>query len=309
MTDTPLVSIIIPCFNREEEIKDAIDSALAQTYKNIEIIVVDDGSTDNSIEVVESYSDGSVKLIKQPNKGVSAARNTGFAAANGVFTIFLDSDDWLSNDLVEKHIIASQKWPNVDIYCSDFKNFNDETGVEESLIKCNWPATPGTPLELFLLQPPPFPACELYRSETIRKHGVYDEDMRGFADSGLRLKIILAGGTVVRTEGGYAVYRRVANSITRNPLKLHFYAMKLIKKLLDNPNVQANPKIEELIHERLSRHRMRWWLNVLSHHARLNIISLFKFVYHLIKLQKVDPGYVLYLIQKKPWKSNKKEYI
>lgn len=308
MAKAPLVSIIIPCYNRENEIKDSINSALAQTYQNIEIIVVDDGSEDGSIGVVESYGNA-VKLIKQPNKGVSAARNTGFAAANGVFTIFLDSDDWLSNDLVEKHIIASEKWPNVDIYCSDFKNFNDETGVEEPLIKCNWPATPGTPLELFLLQPPPFPACELYRSETIRKHGVYDEDMRGFADSGLRLKIVLSGGTVVRTDGGFAVYRRVANSITRNPLKLHFYAIKLIKKLRNNPNVQADSNLENLVQLRLSRHRMRWWVNVLSYHAKLNITSLFKFLYHLIQLQKVDSGYALYLIKEKPWKSNKKEYI
>lgn len=303
MQHPPLVSIIIPCFNRENEIIDAINSALAQTYSNIEIIVVDDGSSDNSIEVIKSYGE-KVKLIVQPNKGVSAARNTGFAHANGEFIIFLDSDDWLSEDIVEKHIATANIYTDVDIYCADSIAVNN-SGSLSPISKNNWPATPGTPLELFLLAPPPFPACEMYRSSTIKKQGGYDEDMRAFADSGLRLKIILSGGKVVRTQGGHAVYRPVANSITKNGLKLHFYALKLIQKLKSYPAVKNNPEIQSLIEKRLLKHRLRWWRNILSHHVKFNPISLGKFLVHLFKLCKVDPGYVVFIIRDKPWKLNK----
>ena len=159
MTNLPLVSIVIPCFNRKAEIKDAIDSALAQTYSNIEIIVVDDGSTDNSIQVIKEYGE-KVKLIAQTNKGVSAARNTGFASAQGEFIVFLDSDDWLSTDIIEQHIYTAKKWPNVDIYCANSTSV-DEDGQLTSVKECNWPDCPDTPLKLFLLYPPPFPACEM----------------------------------------------------------------------------------------------------------------------------------------------------
>ena len=76
MIASPLVSIIIPCYNREKYIKDAIDSAINQSYNNIEIIVIDDGSVDNSANIVKSYGD-KVKYFYQVNRGSSSARNNG----------------------------------------------------------------------------------------------------------------------------------------------------------------------------------------------------------------------------------------
>ena len=144
----------------------------------------------------------------------------------------------------------------------------------------------------------------MYRAQTIKKHNGYDEDMRAFADSSLRLKIILSGGKVVRTVGGYAVYRPVANSITKNAFKLHFYAIKLIKKLKRYPLVKGDPYIKKLIEKRLMKHRLRWWRNVLSHHLKLDPLSVLKFFYYLLRLSKVDPGYVIFLVRDKPWKLN-----
>lgn len=299
MTELPLVSIIIPCYNREEFISQAINSALSQTYPNIEIIVVDDGSTDTSISVIQTFGN-KVKLIAQKNRGVSAARNTGFRVAKGEFIVFLDSDDWLSDNIIENHITTTKSWPNVDIYCADSRTVNEQNELS-ALNLCNWPTTPETPLELFLLAPPPFPACEMYRAKTIRQLGGYDEDMRAFADSGLRLKIILNDGKVVRTNGGYAVYRPVANSITRNAIRLHYFAVKLIKKLEAYPSVQNNPSVQALITKRLLKHRLRWWRNVLSHHLQLHPKSMAKFAFHLYKLSKVDPGYIGFIIKDRPW--------
>ena len=94
MNDT-LVSVIIPTYNRAKTVRNAIDSVLQQTYKNIEIIVIDDGSSDNTAQVLESYRN-KVQIIQQENAGPSVARNRGIEIANGDIFCFLDSDDlWL----------------------------------------------------------------------------------------------------------------------------------------------------------------------------------------------------------------------
>ncbi len=93
------VSVIIPSYNRGWIIKEAIDSVLAQDYRDFELIVVDDGSTDNTSEILDSYKDD-IKVFFQDNNGVSAARNRGIAASLGRFVAFLDSDDlWLPQKL------------------------------------------------------------------------------------------------------------------------------------------------------------------------------------------------------------------
>lgn len=295
----PLVSIVIPCYNRENYIQQAVDSALSQTYSNIEVIVVDDGSKDNSLAVLSNYEE-KIQVISQTNKGVSAARNTGFYASKGDFIIFLDSDDWLSNDIVEHHIHTAQKWPEADIYCADSRGVEKDNTLSP-ILKSSWPEQPGTPLELFLLYPPPFPACEMYRAETVRRLGCYDESMKGFADSVLRLNIILSKGKVVRTDGGYAVYRPVANSITKSG-KLHYFAIKLINKLKKHPNVRHDPNLRSLVKQRLLRHRMRRWRNVINYHLQPNFKSFIKLTYHIFNTVKMDPGFTLFVVFDKPWK-------
>ena len=93
-----LVSVIIPVYNCEDFLAEAIESVLAQTYRPIEVIVVDDGSTDQSADIARSYKE--IQYIYQPNQGAAVARNTGLAAAQGEFIAFLDADDvWLPNKL------------------------------------------------------------------------------------------------------------------------------------------------------------------------------------------------------------------
>jgi glycosyltransferase involved in cell wall biosynthesis len=95
----PRVSVIIPTFNRAQFVTEAIDSVLSQSYKDYEIIVVDDGSTDDTKGTLKRYGE-KIKYIYQKNSGVSAARNTGINEAKGVWVAFLDSDDeWIKNYL------------------------------------------------------------------------------------------------------------------------------------------------------------------------------------------------------------------
>lgn len=120
------VSIIIPTYNRGGFLKQAIDSALVQTYRDIEIIVIDDGSTDNTSELVSSYGDR-IQYIKQNRKGVSAARNLGIKNAIGEFISFLDDDDLYLPHKIETNIEYFNKYPDVALLCSGFR-FIDEIG-------------------------------------------------------------------------------------------------------------------------------------------------------------------------------------
>lgn len=103
---TDLVSIIIPVYNAEKTIQKCVDSVTNQTYKYLQIILVDDGSTDESRYLCENLSgiDSRIMLIEKQNGGVSSARNQGLEYATGKFIMFLDSDDWLENDIIETYV-------------------------------------------------------------------------------------------------------------------------------------------------------------------------------------------------------------
>jgi glycosyltransferase involved in cell wall biosynthesis len=115
--NTPLVSIIIPLFNKESYISQTIESVTTQTYKNMEIIVINDGSTDGSLEVVRKYSikDKRISILSQRNMGLSGARNRGIASAKGEFVNFLDADDLLYKHFVEETVGYLNANPSKDL--------------------------------------------------------------------------------------------------------------------------------------------------------------------------------------------------
>lgn len=111
--DKPKVSVIIPAYNVEDYIDKAINSILEQTYENVELIVVNDGSTDNTLKVISAYSNiKNVKILTQKNAGVSKARNRGIEHATGEYCVFLDGDDWVDKRLIEKMIDAVISYRN-----------------------------------------------------------------------------------------------------------------------------------------------------------------------------------------------------
>lgn len=109
------VSVIIPVYNVEKYLPKCLDSVVGQTYKNLEIICINDGSPDNSSAILESYAekDGRIKIIHQENTGLSGARNTGIESATGEYIVFLDSDDWMDAETIETAIKYSQNTDTV----------------------------------------------------------------------------------------------------------------------------------------------------------------------------------------------------
>lgn len=102
-TNDPLISIIIPVYNSERYLEKCVNSVLNQTYKNLEIILVDDGSTDLSPRMCDAFSvqDSRIKVIHQENQRQAAARNTGIEVASGEYIMFVDSDDYIADDMCE----------------------------------------------------------------------------------------------------------------------------------------------------------------------------------------------------------------
>lgn len=116
------VSVVIPAFNRGYILGEAIQSVLDQVHRNFELIIVDDGSTDDTNQVVRGFKDGRIRLLRHPrNAGVAAARNTGLAAAQGEFISFLDSDDIWHTDKLARELAFLANCPKSDAVFTDLK--------------------------------------------------------------------------------------------------------------------------------------------------------------------------------------------
>jgi len=133
----PLVSVIVPALNAGAHLDTSIESALAQTFSSRAVIVVDDGSTDDTAERLRAWTDSSVQVIRQPNRGVSSAVNAGIAASNSEYVGFLDADDvWLPHKL-ERHIQFLKENPSVDATFS-WVQVIDERGCRVRIPSPRW---------------------------------------------------------------------------------------------------------------------------------------------------------------------------
>ena len=126
-TPHSLVSCIIPNYNYGKYVAETIQSVLSQTYANIEIIVVDDGSTDNSLDILAKFQ-ADIKIVTQRNQGVVVARNNGANQAQGAYLFFLDADDVIEPQFVEKLVQAMQQ-QNTDLAYCDAQYFGQYQGV------------------------------------------------------------------------------------------------------------------------------------------------------------------------------------
>jgi len=125
MTQSPLVSIIIPAYNAERYIARCLRSAVDQTCKNIEILVVDDGSTDETAEIVKSFGDDRITCIRQQNQGQGAARNNGIRNSKGKYITFLDADDYYMPEKVERQADFLEHSEYRIVYCNALHFYSD----------------------------------------------------------------------------------------------------------------------------------------------------------------------------------------
>ncbi|MBD0302049.1 MAG: glycosyltransferase family 2 protein [Tolypothrix sp. T3-bin4] len=150
------VSVIIPVYKAEKYIASTLQSALDQTYKNIEILIIDDGSPDRSIEICQQFTDTRIKFIRQKNRGLPGARNTGIRHAKGEYLTLLDADDLWSPEKLEKHVKHLDNSPNVGVSFSRSAFIDDDgkplgiyqmpqiKGITPAIVLCRNPISNGS---------------------------------------------------------------------------------------------------------------------------------------------------------------------
>jgi glycosyltransferase involved in cell wall biosynthesis len=191
----PLVSVIIPVYNCERYLAQAIEGVLAQTYHPVEVIVLDDGSTDNSATVAKSF-DSSVRYCYQKNSGCAAARNRGIKLARGTFLAFLDADDLWLEDKLMLQMDAFKEAPELDIVFGQVKQFHSPEVDESVKAKIHCPSE---------LMPGLIPSTVLIRRDVFFRVGLFNTNLKSaeFADwylraTELRLKVKIVSDLVTR---------------------------------------------------------------------------------------------------------------
>jgi glycosyltransferase involved in cell wall biosynthesis len=219
----PTVSVLIPCYNAEPYIAETLQSVFRQTWQNIEIIVVDDGSTDGSAGVVQAMARPNLKLIRQQNRGQTAALNTCLKYASGAFVQYLDADDLIDPEKIEiqmarmleasPYCVASAEWGR--FYFSPSEVVFRPEDVWQDLDPVDWLAMSRSEgLEMM------FPALWLIPMQLIRKSGPWLEELTLNNDAEYFTRVLLASHRVLFCSGARCRYRSgLPNSLSHSKSK------------------------------------------------------------------------------------------
>lgn len=213
--ENPLVSVIIPVYNMEEYLAEAVDSVLASTYPNIEVLIIDDGSTDHSSEIAQIYSrkDPRAHFYSQSNKGVSAARNLGLQKAKGEFVLPVDADNKIAPDFIEKAVNIFQNQPHVKVVNCEIMLFGEKNGIKKQ----------KKYKKSLLARKNIIDACAMYRRADALKIGGYNEEIIGREDWEFWISMLKNGGEVYHLPevGVYYRIRQHSKRVTDRRLKKH----------------------------------------------------------------------------------------
>ena len=249
---TPLVSILIPAYNAERWIADTIHSALAQTWPNKEIIIVDDGSTDGTLSIARQFRSASVKVVTQENQGAPAARNKAFSLCQGDYIQWLDADDLLSPTKVEAQMRAAQQSASKRTLLScGWASFRRRVAMASRVPTSLW--CDLSPLEWMLrkwegnfhMQT----ATWLVSRELTVNAGTWDTRLMGDDDGEYFCRVILASDGV-KFVPNVTVYYRITDSsrwshigVSRKKLEAHLLSLKVqidyLRSIEDTPRVRA----------------------------------------------------------------------
>ena len=241
----PAASVIIPAFNCAHYLPAAIESVLEQTFSDLEIIVVDDGSTDETEEAVRPYLDR-IQYIRQENRGLPGARNTGIRASHGEFIALLDADDsWVPDKLAWQMPCFTDA--EIGIVYSDFSVKYVDGRFLPSYLAERPLASEGWIIDHYIQSRFLFPSSMVLRRCAMEACGLFDEEMLAAEDIELFAKICLRW-KVARTEG--------THNITANSGKMADYTILAFEKLLRSESELPSPT-KRILHAELSR--QHWW--------------------------------------------------
>ena len=248
--ESPLISVVIPSYNHGHFIGDAIESVFAQTYSHHEIIVVDDGSTDRTSEVVAQYPE--VSYVRQRNQGPSAARNCGIQKSRGDYVVFLDADDRLLPQHFEISLDAFRSHPDIGWVCGNFRFLGSDPTWRHIHVCEPLPDYFGTFLRgNFIVAP----FVVMYRRQPLVESGGFDERVRSCEDWEFYLRLIKQAPLYCHHQivGEYRITDQQASRYWHFVLKWGVQVMRSKWRL-----VCGNPLYEEGYSVGLTRLRSRY---------------------------------------------------
>jgi glycosyltransferase involved in cell wall biosynthesis len=244
----PLISVVIPAYNAEKYLEETLASVRAQTFQDYEILVVDDGSTDRTVQIASDYDD--VQLLLQQNRGSAAARNTGIRAASGAYVAFLDADDiWLPSKL-EKQVAYLQAHPRIEWSYTDASVFDMRTGRTICRIGRRIRLHEGEILRPLLLRSFIPSATPVVKKTALMEAGLFDESReRRFAEDWSMWLRIAERHAVKLIDEPLAMIRMHADNRSRlaDPFERYRSARAILEQIMErNPDVAAGVRFRAL---------------------------------------------------------------
>jgi len=240
------ISVIVPVFNGEKTIEETIKSILNQTFNNIEIIIINDGSTDATLEVLEKILDSRIKIFSYPNGGLSASRNRGISQAKGEYISFIDADDLWTADKLELQWQALQLNPQAAVAYSwtDYIDQSSKFIKSGRRIKINGDAFSQLLVTNFLENG----SNPLIRYEALEKVGGFDESLPAAEDKNMWLRLAV-NYDFVCVEKPQILYRISNNSMSTNLKRQETASLKVIERAFSYPKAE---KLQHLKKQSLS---------------------------------------------------------
>ncbi|AKO52758.1 hypothetical protein ABA45_10365 [Marinobacter psychrophilus] len=261
MGNVQLISVIMPAFNAESFIADSIESVLAQSFSNFELLVIDDGSTDGTASIIDWFVSKDPRVFSLNNmrtKGVSGARNTGISEARGAWVAFLDSDDIWFPGTLEQRVFVVNRYPNCDVITSDYNIWfpdNDDAEVSISSVNPVWAKYFSAsnksgesfemfkPIGAFIESALTHTSVIMIKTELLRSLDGFDESLYTYEDVFLWLKLSAYSDCIVYIPVVGSRYRQRIGSLTHSGDPETKGAVDVFRKLLNDPAFQGHRAI------------------------------------------------------------------
>lgn len=219
-----MISVVIPLYNKEQSITSTLQTVLKQTYQDFEIIIVNDGSTDHSVEEVAKVTDPRIRLIHQNNAGVSAARNRGIEEAKGEYIAFLDADDEWKSEYLRTQYELTQKYPECSVFACNYEFKNTQGKITPTIIrKLPFKGEDGILSNYFEVascsHPPICSISIMVKKNAIQSIGGFPIGIKSGEDL-LTWARLAVNGNIAYAKQAYAVFNVEGYSISEKPKRI-----------------------------------------------------------------------------------------
>lgn len=255
-----MISVVIPLYNKEKQIAHTLQSVFKQTFQDFEVVIVDDGSTDGSVAVVEKFSNSRIRLICQKNAGVSAARNRGIEEAKGNLIAFLDADDEWKPEYLATQYHLSQKYPDCSVFVCNYEFRNTDGKVTSTIIrKLPFLGEDGILSNYFEVaccsHPPLWTSAVMVKKQAIQEIGGFPEGIKAGEDL-LTWARLAVNGKIAYSKTVLSVFCESESDTNKSKAQTRSGSESVVlQSLLDLYNSESSLSIKK----QLKQYILRWY--------------------------------------------------